>query len=230
MNINVKFIRNAMKSMAKSRPVFHGEADFRLSLAREIYRKYKTKNKKKPLIFSEWPCRQMRIDLAIKKSFQLATACKADIAFEFKYGPKRWDGQINGVQYNLKNAPEPPVRRYNFWKDVSRLEKLVKAEMIKRGYALIFTHNKAYWEKDEGKKHKGKKYKAGFQLYEGFKVPRKLKWPAGTPCSMKKWKPKPIHLQGKYIPNWQPYFKDEEQGIEIRYLLLEITRKGVLGG
>ncbi len=108
-----------MSALAAQRPLFHSEADFQHAFAWEV--QHCMPNAEVRL---EYPWRQSDkswyIDLWIR-------APSDNIAVELKYKPQELAVTVNGESYGLKHHSAEDLARYDFVRDIRRLEKLVAA-------------------------------------------------------------------------------------------------------
>ena len=215
--INDRFIQSVLASLAINRPVFHSEADFQHEFAWKFRHKVKGQIRlEKPfnLPAEKNPAEvdAMHVDILIRPG------TSADwIAFELKYTTKKWQGDFNDEQFNLKDHSAHDVRRYDFWRDVRRLERLRNEKKIARGYAIIITNHQGYWNPG----HKENPVDKHFRLHSGRgKVKGKLSWLPHASEGTIRGRKAPINLCGKYTLNWESY--SEVDGQKFRYLLLEV--------
>jgi len=82
---------------------------------------------------------------------------------ELKYKTKSAEVVINGERFKLKNQSAQDTGRYDFLKDVSRLEDCVDKLPNAIGYAIFLTNDPLYWNFPRKTDTEDK----DFRLYEG---------------------------------------------------------------
>ena len=129
-------IHHLMEGLSQSRPIFHSEADFQHALAWKIHEIMPDSQ-----IRLEYPFRHdgnpMYLDIWLPTE---------RIAIELKYLTRRLEQDYEGERFALRDQSAHDVRRYDFLKDVQRLESVVEhAEQPTRGgVAVLLTNDSAY--------------------------------------------------------------------------------------
>ncbi|MGK8265006.1 hypothetical protein [Moraxella nonliquefaciens] len=134
-------IENILKQLANKRPFFHSEADFQHALAWEIQTCYPKANIRieKPYLIDDRP---FYIDLIVEMDDKI-------IAIELKYKTKKFEFELNGENFSLKNQGAQGWGRYYFVNDIVRLEKLMEKFEISQGYAIFLTNDMYYQSKSK---------------------------------------------------------------------------------
>ena len=129
-------IDNQMVALSKERPVFHSEADFQFAFAWRIKQAMPRWNIR--LEFNPVPeeGRTMALDIWIPT---------AGVAIELKYPTRRLDTVVGGERFALRNHGAQPPNRYDYLRDVQRLEREVATGRAKRGFAILLTNDHGYW-------------------------------------------------------------------------------------
>lgn len=164
------------------------------------------KNKKKyPFANKE----NINIDIVIEKEglFYL---------IELKYKTQRATikferfGEINCV--SLKDQSRIPMSKYDFWKDVARLEFLKESfEKVKGGLCIFLTNNETYTKGDKGISEE-------FTMKKGEPHSGELKFKEGE---LKEKNPA-FSLLGEYqIDKWYN-IKNEKTNIDFHYCIVEV--------
>jgi len=158
-------ISEVLSSLAKQRPVFHSEADFQHAFAWEIHQRLPSD----ALVRLELPVqvRQQFLHIDVWVVYQNAT-----LAVELKYKTRRLTVHIGNEQYRLKDQSAQDISRYDFLKDVQRLEQVVAVHPNSIGYAVLLTNDSAYWKKPVNHST----VDADFRLYDGRVVEGVLAW------------------------------------------------------
>ncbi|RLG84176.1 MAG: hypothetical protein DRO40_02110 [Thermoprotei archaeon] len=205
--------------LSKERPVFHSEADFQHALAWKIHEMY---NKEGHGI-------KVRLEKKIKVD---NNPIYVDIFLEdnegnkwiveLKYKTRALCVEVDGEEYDLKNQGAHYTSRYDFIKDLSRLEKCVRAFTKTTGYAIFLTNDPQYWNKPRKDSPKDK----DFRIHEGRILEGTLRWAENTLEGTRRGREEDITLNGKYKLKWNewkehPALKEKEYGI-FKYLLIVV--------
>ena len=203
-------IETILERLSKVRPVFHKEVDFQLALAWHIHKTIPGAEIR--LEWKPFPEKLEYLDMWILSE---------GIAVELKYKTRKLDLSSNGENFALKNQGAPDQARYDFLKDIKRLEDVVKSKReAKRGFALLLTNNHLYWEAPKKKDT----IDAKFRIHEGREVKGKMTWSKKAGAgSMQGGREKPIKLRGSYYMRWSDYKKlGDDKNTTFRYLLIEV--------
>ena len=209
------------KELEEKARVFLNEWDFQMKLSLflthikgyKVHLEYSVplnflveKNKKKyPFANKE----NINIDIVIEKEglFYL---------IELKYKTQRATikferfGEINCV--SLKDQSRIPMSKYDFWKDVARLEFLKESfEKVKGGLCIFLTNNETYTKGDKGISEE-------FTMKKGEPHSGELKFKEGE---LKEKNPA-FSLLGEYqIDKWYN-IKNEKTNIDFHYCIVEV--------
>ena len=196
-----------MQSLSKRRLLFHSESDFQQALAWEIHSAIPDRmiwleidpfpEKRHPMFLDIW----------------LPTE---GIALELKYCTTKLDKE----PFKLREQSARDVRRYDFLKDVQRLETVcAELNMCKAGYAVILTNDQGYWEKPRTLETMD----ADFRIHEGREITGNLGWHPRTGAGTMRDREAPIHLNGAYTTHWQDYSDVlAVRGGKFRYLVVAV--------
>ncbi|MCL2038599.1 hypothetical protein FWG86_01695 [Candidatus Saccharibacteria bacterium] len=207
----------ALYELSTERPVFGSEADFQFALAWKIKELYPKAEIRLEEYYDDGSGdgKNRYIDLIVELDGET-------IPIELKYKTAEFRGEVNGRFYNLKPQGARDIGGYLFAEDIRRIESYVgrSNEKINRGYAVLLTSEKGYWEQDG----KGK-------LYEDFALPdrklleKRLKWrlPQAEDAATH-WTAKypPITLDGKYPIDWQLW--DNSPAGDFRFIVMEVEK------
>ena len=207
-------IKDALNKLSRKRPVFHSEADFQHSLAWEIHEMYPNLNirlEKREEINGE----ELYLDAFIFKNSKIC-------ALELKYKTKNLDVTISNEKYHLKNQGAQDIARYDFCKDIKRLEKVLKKHPNSIGFAIFLTNDDLYWKIPRNSNTADK----NFRIHNGRTLQGTLKWKEETSPGTTKGRENPIKLAGKYEIRWRYYLnlnkENEQKNGKFRYLLIEV--------
>lgn len=186
-------IREVLSSLARQRPIFHSEADFQHALAWEIHQKL--------------PFASIRLELPVQVKDQFlridiwVAYQDATLAIELKYKTRGLMVQIGNEQYRLKDQSAQDIGRYDFVKDIHRLERVAATHRDFIGYAIFLTNDSAYWRRPTNHST----VDAAFRLHDGRILEGVLAWSANASKGTKKNREQPLGLQGKYPLQWSDY-------------------------
>jgi len=206
-------ISEVLSSLAKQRPVFHSEADFQHAFAWEIHQRLPSD----ALVRLELPVqvRQQFLHIDVWVVYQNAT-----LAVELKYKTRRLTVHIGNEQYRLKDQSAQDISRYDFLKDVQRLEQVVAVHPNSIGYAVLLTNDSAYWKKPVNHST----VDADFRLCDGRVVEGVLAWGVNASDGTKKDREQSLELQGKYQLRWSDYsYPSSGSYGEFRSLVVKVS-------
>lgn len=130
-------IENVMLDFSTNGKVFFNEANFQNEFAIEIEKRLsKLGNYELTLEYSP-NFNKYRIDLLIS-----SLCSREKIIIEFKYVVKAQLIKISNsnLSINLKYQGAYDVRRYQIWRDISKIEDLVKNKKCSEGYFILLTN------------------------------------------------------------------------------------------
>ena len=185
-------VHDLMRSLAAARPIFHSEADFQFALAWrireltptcEVRLEYRVQLENKPLYLDLW----------------LPTL---GAAIELKYKTRQLLAPIGDESYSLEDQSARNLARYDFLDDVRRLERIVEAGQARRGFAVMLTNDRGYWDPPTAGNRTDD---AAFRLHEGREICGPLEWAHADKLGAKKNRKQPISLSGSYNLHWHDY-------------------------
>ena len=200
-----------MSVLSEHRPIFHSEADFQHALAWQIH-----ETNPNWQIRPEYPFpsgkNSMYLDIWIPKK---------GIAVELKYCTQKLQVEYCRERFALRDQSAGPLRRYDFLKDIARLERVVKNEErpASVGFAVFLTNDPSYWQCPQRET-----VDAAFRTHEGREISGKLAWADRASEGTTKGRP-PIRLEDTYNLQWRDYppgFETESYG-KFRYLVVKVT-------
>jgi hypothetical protein len=200
-----------LTEMAHQRPVFHSEADFQHAFAWEVHRQVPDASIRleKPLTTIAGVA---HLDVLIQRE-------GATVAVELKYKTKKLTHQITDEAYNLRSHGAQDLGRYDFMKDIGRLEDISASFPSTVGYAVLLTNESSYWRNPLS----SKTVDAAFRLHEGRVLSGEATWGAGASKGTMKSREKPIKLRGSYKLEWHDYSAlQTNKDLVFRYLLVAV--------
>ena len=201
-------IHSIMQGLAESRPIFHSEADFQRDLSETIeVLGYETH-----LEFPPFRGETKRQDIWIPE---------AETLMELKYKTQKLDTRNGGKSFALKYQSADDLGRYDFLKDVQRLERAAKEGIYARhGVAVILTNDSLYWRPSPTGRRTGFDE---FRLHEGRRISGAMEWGPTAGPGTRKGREEPIILSGLYKLRWQDY---SDLGVvghsQFRYLAVSV--------
>ena len=201
----------ALAALAEERPVFHSEADFQHSLAWVIRERH--------------PGLEVRLEYPVTLDGQRGhvdiwlRGADGERALELKYWTRGGELAVADEQYQLREHGAQPLARYDLWKDVARIERLIKDDWAAGGYMVALTNEHTYW--NEGR---ADTIDATFRTHEGHEVRGSLALSARASAGTTEGRESPIELRGTYVTRWRDYSKPAPglTGGEFRCLLLDV--------
>ena len=198
-----------MREIAASRAVFHSEADFQHTLAWQIHR-----HMPEASVTLERPYRTadktLHLDLLVKSSGMA-------LAVELKY--KTCELNVDGMDdaYVLRNQSAQDLGRYDFIKDVWRLEEITDAVPNCQGLAILLTNDAGYWNPSK----RLDTVDASFRISEGVKIGGEMGWGSKASAGTMRGRERAISLRQKYLAAWSDYSKlSSVRNGTFRYLAL----------
>ena len=198
--------------LAKKRPIFHSEADFQHAFAWEIHQKLPN-----AFVRLELPVQvkneYLHIDVWVKNQDEV-------LAVELKYKTRGLSVEINGEHYRLKNQSAQDVGRYDFIKDIQRLEHVAVGQKNFVGYAVLVTNDSAYWIKPANHDT----VDAKFRINDGRVLEDVFDWGANASDGTKKNREQALVLQNKYVAQWENFSRPSPASYgEFRSLTIKVT-------
>jgi hypothetical protein len=125
-----------------------------------------------------------------------------------------WQGET----FALTNQSAHDVRRYDFIKDIVRLEQLVP-EVADVGYAVVLTNDPSYWQQSTRRELSD----MAFRLHEGRVLAGELAWGVATSAGTMKARESPLRLTGTYPIGWHDFSNVEGEGYTLfRYAIVRV--------
>jgi hypothetical protein len=205
-------VDNLFAMLAKERPVFYSEADFQHSLAWQLHLQFPTAQIRLERVFHS-PIGRLHIDLHCLIGDQ-------SYVFELKYKTCAASFSVAGEEFQLQNHSAYPPSRYDFVKDLARLEAIVRnSDQLVFGFAVLLTNDKAYWS--DPRRTGG--VSAALSIHEGQRIFGEVDWgPAASPGT-KKNREEAIKLAAEYQLRWRDYSNlDARVQSHFRYLCVPV--------
>lgn len=197
-----------MAAVAAERPVFHSEADFQHAFAWQLREAHPGVR----IRLETRPRPGVRLDV-------LAFVGSERVAFELKYLLRNLRTTWLGEVFELPAQSAQDVRRYDFIKDIVRLEQLVPTD-ADVGYAIAVTNDPSYWNPS----NRATLADAAFRLHEGRELTGALAWSATAGAGTMRDRESELRLRGAYPAAWRDFSENIGSGYAtFRYLAIEVS-------
>lgn len=210
-------LMHALKALAAQRPVFHSEADFQHALAWVLHERHpaaKVRLEYRPAKLPE----KAYIDVWVEDQ-------GAIYAIELKYKTRALQTTVGGEEFNLLGQSAQDQGRYDFCRDIGRVEALAHAYPGLTGLAVFLTNDQSYWRTSG----RDGNVDSAFRLHEEAVLKGTLEWASHASDGTKGGRVKPICLIGEYAVRWLPYSKcGDGRNAEFRMAVV-IARAGIGG-
>lgn len=213
VEIKMVVIHELLASLAVERPIFHSEADFQHAFAWLLHRRHPQLS-----VRLEIPVRVgqsvMHIDL-------LASSGNENVAVELKYKTRALTFTAPEEEFRLTNQAAQDLGRYDFIKDIHRLERLTLARPGTSGYAILLTNDSSYWTQARG----SDSVDAAFRLHPARTLSGSLGWGLRASAGTVQGREAALALSGSYSIAWQDYSRvDSPRYGTFKYLAVEVLR------
>ena len=199
-----------MEGLFQDRPIFHSEADFQHAFAWHIHRLMPPDCQVR-LEFKPFPTEKMYLDLWLPS---------LGVAIELKYRTQRLTLKRVNESFDLRNQDARDLGRYDFIKDIQRLERVVADGPAETGFAVLLTNDPLYWRKPS---RQTDTVDAAFRLHESRRIMGQMAWSDRAKRGTTKCREKPIRLKGSYDCVWRDYSSLEEGKFQkFRYLPVSV--------
>ena len=188
-------INKILGKLSKERMVFHSEADFQHALAWMAQQCFPDAEIRLEYPFDISPTERIYLDILIRSQDSI-------YGIELKHKTKKHSFSHETESFVLKNQGAHDIGRYDFLRDLQRLEKLVKTKKISKGYAIFLTNDHLYWTP-----RNRQTVDVEFNIHEGRQTiaNKKLKWSHRASDGTTKKRENPILLANAYGFNWNDY-------------------------
>lgn len=209
---------SVIKKLSTERVVFHSEADFQFALAWAIKQKY---NDAKVRLEYGMLCnnQHIHIDIVVFMDDKMIP-----IELKYKTVNKTKAKSVDGESYSLKNHGAQDNGRYDFIKDINRIETILKENGNSDcGYSIMLTNDHLYWDKPRGSKET---ISDKFRIHNGAIITKERKWVHNPSKGTIKGRESAIDLKGEYNMFWNKYYESDEFG-EFRFIIVETDKQKI---
>ena len=206
-------IDGLMGTLADRRKVFHSEADFQHALAWQIHEAAPESRVRLEVNVVPAAAQRMYLDIWLPVE---------GIAIELKYKTRGLELEQGDESFALRNQSAQDIGRYDFLRDIRRLELMRSMpELCRAGYAVLLTNDSSYWNAPRSQNT----VDSDFRIHEGRVISGELTWATHASSGTVKSRESPIEIQGSYGLRWQEYsnFPGKSQG-RFRYLAVSVGR------
>ena len=202
-------VATLMRGLALNCPIFLSEAEFQHALALHV--RDAMPGRQVCLEFPPFRDEKMSLDMWLPDM---------GIAIELKYGTRKLEVERDGGVFPLGDQVSLPSLRYDFVKDVQRLEHVTDGYgPADAGFAVLLTNDPSYWNPPR----KEDPVDAEFRIHEGAVVGGKMGWSDTAKPGTKEGREDPIELSGCYECRWRDYLRLEgEKNVQFRYLAVKV--------
>lgn len=202
-------VADVLSELASHRAVFHSEADFQFALA--------------------WQWQQRAQEAKIRLEYPLPSEDRRTYAdlwiqeagitsyLELKYWKRGLRVISSGERFNLVDQGAHDISRYDFLRDLKRVERMVRSGHANRGAVVALTNDPLYWTAGTGDT-----VDADFRLHDGRLLSGELAWGPDAGTGMTKGREQSLRFVGAYRCHWLPYSQLPGQYGEFRYLCLAV--------
>lgn len=200
-----------MHGLSQARPIFHSEADFQHALAWHIHKVIPNSE-----VRLEYPFRYddntMYLDIWLPQE---------RIAIELKYPTRILELNQDSEHFLLVNHQAQPPRRYDFLKDVQRLERVIVEGGASCGFAVLLTNDAYYWKSPIQSWRTA--IDAALRLHEGRTVTGQLTWSERAGSGTTRGRHEAIDIIGTYDLHWRDYSTlGRRNNQQFRYLAVTV--------
>lgn len=192
-------MRKLLASLSGRRPVFHSEADFQHALAWE----YQLSSKTASIRLEQQTAAaggRVHLDVLVKHDAR-------HVAIELKYKTKKASVSWQDEDFHLRSHGAQDLGRYDFLKDIARVERYVQTHPGSDGYVVLLTNDQSYWQ--EGKKFNS--VDTSFRIHEGRVINGELAWGSGASMGTMRARESAIQIGGSYHVEWHDFSRIEKQ-------------------
>jgi hypothetical protein len=207
-------VSDVLTTLAKQRPLFHSEADFQHTMAWEIHERLPRASVRleRPVEVSHLN-KPLHVDIWIEQDGDV-------VPLELKYKTRALQVRAGNEQYALRSQSAQDHGRYDFIKDIERIENIVADRAPHAtGYAILLTNDPSYWTRSLNDNTVDVK----FRLHEGSNLHGSLEWGLGASEGTKRGREQNLQLRGSYALRWEDYSRpvDGRYG-GFRFLVAEV--------
>ena len=202
-------ITQLLFDLAEERSIFHSEADLQHALALKVREAGSDVRLEFPYQGTGTDRRYLDIWLP-----------QEGIAIELKYHTRKLEVTVGGESFALRDQGAQDIRRYDFLKDIQRIEHACQLwDDCNRGLAILLTNDHTLWQRAK----RTTTVDAQFRLHENRVIRGTLQWSDEASEGTKRSRESDIKVQGDYQITWRD-FSNPAAGKygRFRYLLIGV--------
>lgn len=146
---------------------------------------------------------------------------------ELKYWTKKANFEVGDEPFRLRDQGAHDICRYDFVKDIGRLERLISADVLDDGWVVALTNDPSYWSPST----RPDTIDAAFRLSDGRTLEGQMGWASHAGSGTTRGRSAVHDLAGRYEVSWRDYssVRDARPGT-FRCLALPVSLAGRLSG
>ena len=204
-----------MSQLSQLRKIFHSEADFQHAFAWELRNMNPSAS-----VSLERPYKTSGANLHLDMLFQNNGQ---SVAVELKYKTLKLQHGTDEHGFQLLNQSAQDVGRYDFIKDIWRLETIIKYIPNCTGWAILLTNDASYWRPPS----RDNTVDSSFRLTDGATLSGIRLWGNRASAGTMKNREKPLALTGTYKLSWRDYsVVSPSKNGKFKYLALRVANDG----
>ena len=205
-------MKTILQDLAANRPVFEDKRDFQQALAGAVQEHLDTASVQIRFAIYANGQPDHKVDIWVAHSGR-------SLAAEVHYRTDALVAEHAHRAFTLRAQKAQDYGRYDFLKDVERLEKITSCIPDLEGWVILLTNDHLYWEE------KKKQYSIDqqFHVHEGRRLSGELRWGPTAGKGSTRRREEPIVLEYEYCAKWENYshVNDQRSGT-FRYLALRV--------
>jgi hypothetical protein len=206
-------IVDALRSLAIRRPVFWSEADLQFELAGELKRLNSKMDIRLERVFNV-RSKLIHVDMCVMSG-------DGKWVVELKYRKAKLSTTVCGENFVLTDQSAEDTARYDFLKDVARIEDLMSDARVEGGVAILVTNSPRFWTEPRSENVNDFQ----FRLHQDRPITGRLGWAKKAAAGTTKGRSEDIKLQGTYVMSWEGYSDLDCDGPgEFRFLAVEVAK------
>ncbi|MFC5430783.1 hypothetical protein ACFPTO_18560 [Paraburkholderia denitrificans] len=207
-------IYDVMNVLAAQRSAYHSEADFQHAFAWEVHRRLPMASVRleKPILANG---QTLHLDFLIQ-----TVECK--VAVELKYKTRKLLVEVDGEEFRLADHGAQDFGRYDFIKDICRLEGIAANLQNCEGWAILLTNDSMYWRPSTNERTND----AAFRLSQDRTLYGTLGWGANASDGTKRNREANLSVDGKYTLQWTDYAAPSSGNYgQFRFLAVHVPKR-----
>ncbi|MEX0754975.1 MAG: hypothetical protein WD556_07650 [Actinomycetota bacterium] len=118
-----------------------------------------------------------------------------------EYPTRGVDVSVASERFVLRDQAAQDITRYDFVKDLVRLERVVDADLATSAAAVLLTNDSAYWKESL----RASSVDAAFRIAEGRRLAGRLAWASHAGVGTMRGRETPLALIRSHLVRWVDY-------------------------